>query len=103
MSKNSEPFNHNNKHLILRDHLSADRTILSAQRTHLAYIRTALTLFIAGVSLIKFFDALILHIIGWLMFPAAIFTVIMGFSNYAKIKKLVSKIELDHVQNDHSQ
>ncbi|HDK81416.1 MAG TPA: DUF202 domain-containing protein [Nitrospirae bacterium] len=35
------------KDLFLRDHLAAQRTMLANERTYLAYIRTALTLFIA--------------------------------------------------------
>lgn len=40
--------------LILRDHLAADRTILANERTFLAYIRTSLTLFVAGLSFVHF-------------------------------------------------
>ena len=46
----------------LRDYLATDRTKLSNQNTFLAYIRTALTLFVAGVSFVRFFDSLMIEI-----------------------------------------
>ena len=48
----------------IRDQLAADRTILANERTLLAYLRVALTLFVAGVSFIKFFESRILMILG---------------------------------------
>lgn len=96
MGKGENLFNHNNKNMILRDHLSADRTILSAQRTYLAYIRTALTLLVAGVSLIRFFDNIIIHIIGWSLLPFALYTFYTGFHQYILIKNLIRRIEEEH-------
>ncbi|HLT47528.1 MAG TPA: DUF202 domain-containing protein [Rubricoccaceae bacterium] len=43
-------------HLILRDHLAAERTYLANERTLLAYVRTALALVAGGVTLLHFFD-----------------------------------------------
>lgn len=44
------------RHLILRDHLAAERTYLAIERTLLAYVRTALALIAGGVTLLHFFD-----------------------------------------------
>ncbi len=54
MQDKSTPYEGLGNQLILRDRLAADRTILSNERTFLAYIRTALTLFIAGLSFVHF-------------------------------------------------
>ena len=40
--------------LILRDELAIDRTLLANERTLMAYVRLAITLIIAGVSIIHF-------------------------------------------------
>jgi putative membrane protein len=41
----------------LRQKLALDRTVYANERTWLAYVRTALTFFIAGASIIQFFSA----------------------------------------------
>ena len=54
MLDKSMPYQDIKEQLILRDHLAVDRTILANERTFLAYIRTAITLFVAGLSFIHF-------------------------------------------------
>jgi len=54
-SKNSK------ENLFMRDHLAAQRTILANERTFLSYIRTALTLLVAGVSFIQFFGSVVIQ------------------------------------------
>ncbi len=83
------------KNPILRDHLAAQRTMLANERTYLAYIRTALTLFVAGVSFIKFFDHIFYEIIGWLLIPLGILTLIKGVISYIKMKRLIAEEERD--------
>ncbi|MBP7652065.1 DUF202 domain-containing protein [Candidatus Dependentiae bacterium] len=73
--------------LILRDHLAIDRTKLANERTYLAYIRTSLTFFISGVSFLKFFDQLIMHITGWIFIPLGIYFYFFGLYKYLKLKK----------------
>lgn len=41
--------------LILRDRLAIDRTASANERTFLAYIRTALALFVSGATFVKIF------------------------------------------------
>jgi putative membrane protein len=74
--------------MILRDFLAIDRTILSNQNTFLAYIRTALTLFVAGVTFIRFFDFIVIEVIGWIFIPVGLVTFIVGLIRYNK-KRLV--------------
>lgn len=75
--------------LILRDHLAADRTVLANERTFLAYIRTALTLFVSGATFVRFFDTLVLDIIGWIFIPAGILTFVIGTLHYGKMKGML--------------
>ncbi|MFH2055424.1 MAG: DUF202 domain-containing protein [bacterium] len=72
--------------MILRDYLATDRTVLANQNTFLAYIRTALTLFVAGITFIRFFDSLIIAIIGWAFIPAGIVTFIVGLVRYNHLR-----------------
>ncbi len=93
--------------LILRDVLAADRTQLANERTLLSYLRTALTLFIAGVSFIRFFDNLIVEIIGWLFVPLGFWVSWVGAVRFRKMKKplesLMNKAEDENriSDNDH--
>lgn len=73
--------------LILRDVLAAERTQLANERTLLSYLRTALTLFIAGVSFIRFFDSLIIELIGWLFVPLGVWVSWIGAARFRGIKK----------------
>src|ERR1700738_1230147 len=78
--------------LILRDRLALDRTSLANENTLLAYIRTSLTILIAGVSLIKFFDLGIVHIIGWVVNVFGIVIAIIGGVRYLKLRKTIYKV-----------
>ena len=79
--------------ITLRDHLVFDRTNLANERTFLAYIRTALTLFVSGVSFIQFFTTTIIVIIGWLFIPLGILIFTKGIMNYIERNKKLSGIE----------
>ena len=74
------------EHMILRDHLAADRTTLSNQNTFLAYIRTALTLFVAGVTFVRFFDLPVVEIIGWVFIPTGVLTFMVGLLRYNRLR-----------------
>lgn len=85
----SDRSNLENQELTLRDHLAIGRTTLANERTLLAYIRTAMAAFIAGVSLIKFFDSIIIEIIGWIFVPSGIITIIVGLIRFQKQKESI--------------
>ena len=76
----------------LCDYLAIDRTSLANERTFLAYLRTALTVFIAGVTFIKFFDVVLLEILGWIFVPVSIAAFLIGINRFRKFKKQVFKI-----------
>ncbi len=79
--------------LILRDHLAADRTILANERTLLAYARTALTMFIVGVSLIKFFNSDFSRLLGLSFIFFCISVLIVGFIRYIEIRRIIHDVK----------
>jgi len=73
---------------LLRTHLANDRTFL-------AFIRTALTLFIVGVTFIRFFDAAIFKILGWFFVPISIVTFFVGFVRYTRTETFIAEFKKD--------
>ncbi len=73
--------------LSLRDKLAISRTVLANERTLLAYLRTAIAFFIAGASLIHFFKAPVLEIVGWIFLPLGILFVFIGIKRYRQMSK----------------
>ena len=84
----------------LRDYLATDRTKLSNQNTFLAYIRTALTLFVAGVTFIRFFDSLLIEIVGWAFLPIGVATFIVGSLRYHRLRKALTGIKAPDETSD---
>ncbi len=87
---------HNKYHkgeMILRDYLAAHRTFLSNERTWLGSLRTSLTLFVAGVTFIKFFDSQILTIVGWIFIPLGVIYIILGIHRYFKVRNMIHSIK----------
>ena len=77
---------------ILRDYLAIDRTILSNQNAFLAYLRTALTLFVAGATFIKFFDERVFEIIGWAFMPIGVITAVVGLIRYNRLRRILKRV-----------
>jgi len=78
------------------DQLAEDRTRLANLRTFLAFVRTAIMVFATGITFIKLFSAdEALVVIGWLLLPAALVTLIVGFILYLRMNK-----ELKETSND---
>lgn len=86
------------KELPLGDQLAAARSILANERTYLSYQRTAITLLIAGLTFIRFFEVLWIVIIGWFFLPAAMVTMFLGTYRYAKMRSLIMKMEINSVE-----
>jgi len=61
-----------NDELILRDELAVDRTLLANERTLLAYLRSAVSLALAGVSIMHFSEQQWFWIIGLICIPGGI-------------------------------
>lgn len=79
-------------HLVLRDHLAAHRTDLANDRTFLAYLRTALTFFVAG-AFIRFFGHIVTEFIGWVFISVGIYLSVRGVARFRKMKRLIHEEE----------
>lgn len=86
---------YNKGELTLKDYLAAHRTLLANDRTQLSYVRTSLTLFIAGVTFIKFFGSQIFIVIGWVFIPAGILVFLIGIYKYLHVRGLIHSIKHD--------
>lgn len=88
------------KELNLNDQLAAIRSILASERTFLAYQRTALATLAAGLTLIQFFNAGWIQIVGYWLIPVSILTITIGFIRYRKTRKYIFQIEKDFVNHN---
>ena len=76
----------------LRDFLATDRTRLANQNTLLSYIRTSLTMLVAGLSMIRFFESRVIAVIGAALLPIAMATIIVGYVRYRRMRLSLSRI-----------
>lgn len=76
--------------LTLNDYLAIDRTVLANERTLLSYTRTALTMVVIGGTAMKFFDSLWMELIGVVFLIFALFTFIIGWRRYQRMRAYVS-------------
>lgn len=91
--KKSRPYERFKKSdLILRDELAIDRTILANERTLLSYVRLAITLIIAGVSIVHFAMEKWFETIGILCVPIGILVGIFGWHRYQKMAGEIQSI-----------
>lgn len=80
-----------NKDLILRERLALQRTTLANQTTVLAFIRTAMYFFVAGLStrnLLKLDNSIIVEIT---LYTIAFIILILGLLNFFKHKKMITE------------
>lgn len=78
------------------DQLAEDRTRLANLRTFLAFVRTAIMVFATGVTFIKLFsDDEVFVILGWLLLPVSLFTLVVGLVLYLRMNR-----ELKTKEND---
>jgi len=82
-----------NKDLILRERLALQRTILANQSTFLAFLRTAMYFFIAGLTLNSLFKIENSHIIEICFFISSFLIFFIGVFNYFKHKKMILENE----------
>lgn len=78
-----------NKDLILRERLALQRTILANQSTFLAFLRTSMYFFIAGLSLESLLKIDNSFIIEWFLFISSVVIFCVGVFNYFKHKKMI--------------
>jgi putative membrane protein len=76
--------------LILRDELAIERTYLANERTLLSYLRSAVALFIAGMTIIHFSDQGWFYAVGVGCIPLSVVTAIVGVVRCHKTGKALS-------------
>jgi putative membrane protein len=82
-----------NKDLILRERLALQRTILANQSTFLAFLRTSMYFFVAGLSLESLLKIDNSFMIEWFLFISSIVIFCIGVFNYFKHKKMILENE----------
>jgi putative membrane protein len=78
--------------MILRDHLAVDRTALANERTLLSYIRTALGMAAAGVSLLHFLEGAAIALLGWLLISSSVAALIVGVVRYRRVDQRIQHL-----------
>ena len=82
-----------NKDLILRERLALQRTVLANQSTFLAFLRTSMYFFVAGLSLESLLKIDNSFIIEWFLFISSFVIFCVGVFNYFKHKKMILENE----------
>ena len=80
-----------NKDLILRERLALQRTVLANQTTFLAFLRTSLYFFIAGLTLKSLFEIDHSSFIEFSFFISAFLIFFIGVFNYFRHKKMINE------------
>ncbi|WP_269242841.1 DUF202 domain-containing protein [Flavobacterium limnophilum] len=78
-----------NKDLILRERLALQRTVLANQSTFLAFLRTSMYFFIAGLSLESLLKVEYSFGIEIFFFTSSFILFLIGVFNYFKHKKMI--------------
>ena len=78
--------------LILRDWLAADRTALANERTLLAYVRTALTLGVAGGSVVHFLEGPVVDALGWTLIGAGAIALAIGVMRFVRMQRQLRRL-----------
>ncbi len=78
---------------IVRDLMPIERTILANERAFLAFWRTALTLFIAGLTFLQFFENKVVQMVGWVFMPTSVAVFIQGVRVYRKMYQVIKQAE----------
>jgi putative membrane protein len=82
-----------NKDLILRERLALQRTILANQSTFLAFLRTSMYFFIAGLSLESLLKVANSFVIESFFFIISVLIFFIGLFNFFKHKKMIIESE----------
>ncbi|GGH30369.1 DUF202 domain-containing protein [Sphingobacterium alkalisoli] len=85
-----------NKDLILREKLAIQRTHLANQTTFLAFLRTAMYFFVAGLSIDSFFSFSESHLIMWIFFVISAGLIAFGIFNFLINRKSIVESE-EHI------
>lgn len=78
--------------LILRDELAIDRTLLANENTLLAYLRSAVTLVVGGITCLHFFPDSWLFWLGLALVPAGIAVGLFGGQRFRRMQRSISRV-----------
>ena len=79
--------------------LSIGSTIMANERTLLAFLRTSMAFFIAGIGLIKYLDHPALDAVGWVFVVLAGIFFIWGVHRYRYTRKVLKEITPEDQQS----
>lgn len=79
--------------MTLMDYLSIDRTTLSIERTHLAYMRTVVSMIVAGITLFKILNGVEGYICAAILFLSAVYFYVRGRKICRNISKNLHVLE----------
>ena len=82
----------NTEGIILRDHLSIERTKLANERTLLSYIRTTLYLILGGIAFLGMKDLEEIKGLGYFSLSLSIIVLIIGIVRFYQLKKHINKM-----------
>ncbi|UGU18274.1 DUF202 domain-containing protein [Sinomicrobium kalidii] len=86
--------------IILRDHLSVERTRLSNERTLLSYIRTFLYLVLGGLTFIQLDSLYNLKYLGILSLVLSVIFLIIGIYRFLLLKKSLKQFYYKSTDTD---
>jgi putative membrane protein len=78
--------------LILRDELAIDRTSLANERTLLAYLRSAVSLVIAGMTIMHFSSVGWFWAVGLACLPLGVIVGVIGVARYVTMRRSIGSI-----------
>ncbi len=87
-------------HLILRDQLAIDRTVLANERTFMSYCRTSLALIFSGAGSIRFFDMFYADVAGWVLIALGLIVAVIGSLRFIVMNKKIRTTRRLPVQNN---
>lgn len=78
--------------LSINDRLAVERTSMANERTLLSYIRTSLALLAAGLTILKFFTSSGMHMLGYMLIPAGVGTLMVGLMNFYEVRSRLAQV-----------
>jgi len=82
--------------LILRDVLAIDRTRLANERTLLSWLRTAVVMLVAGITLLKLFAGnWTVQVIGVVLIVSSVPVALLGLRRYLRLRALIEAADKD--------
>lgn len=82
----------NKETIILRDHLSIERTKLANERTLLSYIRTTLYLILGGIAFLGMKDLQEIKGLGYFSLSLSVIVLIVGIVRFYQLKRHIHRL-----------